>query len=66
MSFLKERWTKRLLALFVLSTFGWSCHAGSVSPRRLVEVWDISDPMVSPDGTKVAFRVEQASVARNT
>ncbi|HEV2621854.1 MAG TPA: Atxe2 family lasso peptide isopeptidase [Frateuria sp.] len=42
------------------------CHAGLVSPRRLLEVADISSPTVSPDGRSVAFRVERASVARNT
>jgi dipeptidyl aminopeptidase/acylaminoacyl peptidase len=42
------------------------CHADVVSPRRLLEVADIASPTVSPDGHSVAFRVEQASVARNT
>jgi dipeptidyl aminopeptidase/acylaminoacyl peptidase len=42
-------------------------HAGEViSPRRLVDVVDISGPVVSPDGRHVAFRTEQASVERNT
>lgn len=40
--------------------------AEPISPRRLIEVVDISGPVVSPDGTKVAFRTEQASIARNT
>jgi dipeptidyl aminopeptidase/acylaminoacyl peptidase len=42
------------------------CHADAVSPRRLLEVADIANPTVSPDGRSVAFRVERASVARNT
>jgi len=42
------------------------CHAEVVSPRRLLEVADIASPTVSPDGLGVAFRVERASVARNT
>jgi dipeptidyl aminopeptidase/acylaminoacyl peptidase len=42
------------------------CHANVVSPRRLLEVADIASPTVSPDGRSVAFRVERASVARNT
>lgn len=42
------------------------CHAEVISPRRLVEVADITNPVVSPDGSRVAFRVEQASIERNT
>jgi hypothetical protein len=41
------------------------CHAGTISPRRLLEVADFSDPVISPDGGSVAFRLEQASVVRN-
>lgn len=41
-------------------------HAQAVSPRRLLEVADIGQPVVSPAGDYVAFRVEQASVERNT
>ncbi len=41
-------------------------HAETVSPRRLLEVADLSGPVVSPDGSSVAFRLEQASVERNT
>jgi dipeptidyl aminopeptidase/acylaminoacyl peptidase len=40
-------------------------HAGALSPRRLVEVADLSSPVISPDGTHVAFRLEQASIERN-
>ena len=42
------------------------CHAEAVSPRQLLEVADIASPTVSPDGRSVAFRVERASVVRNT
>lgn len=42
------------------------CRASVVSPRRLLEVADIASPTLSPDGRSVAFRVERASVARNT
>ncbi|MCP1374690.1 Atxe2 family lasso peptide isopeptidase [Dyella lutea] len=42
------------------------CRAQEVSPRQLLEVADIASPTVSPDGRSVAYRVEQASVARNT
>jgi dipeptidyl aminopeptidase/acylaminoacyl peptidase len=38
----------------------------AISPRRLIEVVDISGPVASPDGRYVAFRTEQASVERNT
>ena len=38
----------------------------AVSPRQLVEVADFSSPVVSPDGTYVAFRVSRASIERNT
>lgn len=38
----------------------------AVAPRRLVEVADLSGPVVAPDGRRVAFRLERASVERNT
>ncbi len=41
-------------------------QAQTVSPRRLLEVVDFGPPVVSPDGRRVAFRVEQASIERNT
>lgn len=40
--------------------------AETISPRRLLEVVDFSAPVVSPDGTRVAFRVERASIESNT
>lgn len=48
-----------------------ACVAGAtiaqtISPRRLLEVADLGNPVVSPDGRKVAFRLEQAEVDRNT
>lgn len=51
-------------ALLVACASG--CHASAVSPRQLLEVVDIAGPAMSPDGRSVAFRVERASVARNT
>lgn len=39
---------------------------GAVTTRQLVEVVDIGGPVVSPDGTRVAFRTEQASIERDT
>jgi dipeptidyl aminopeptidase/acylaminoacyl peptidase len=41
-------------------------HAEAISPRRLLGVADLSGPVISPDGNSVAFRLEQASVERNT
>ncbi|MBG9791096.1 dipeptidyl aminopeptidase [Paenibacillus dendritiformis] len=38
----------------------------AITPRRLVEVVDFGMPVVSPDGTKVAYRIERASIERNT
>ncbi len=38
----------------------------AVSPRQLVEVADLSGPVVSPDGRQVAFRMDQPSIERNT
>ena len=38
----------------------------AVSPRQLVGVADFSSPVVSPDGTHVAFRVTRASIERST
>lgn len=55
-----------LLAGGLWVTFAPVCHAQVVSPRRLLEVADIASPTVSPDGRSVAYRVELASVARNT
>jgi dipeptidyl aminopeptidase/acylaminoacyl peptidase len=58
---------KRVLATAILlCTFARIGHAEVISPRRLVEVADIDQPVVSPDGRRVAFRVEQASIERNT
>lgn len=41
-------------------------NAHAVAPRQLLEVVDIANPVMSPDGSRVAFRTEQASVERNT
>jgi len=41
-------------------------QAETISPRRLLEVTDLGNPVISPDGRHVAFRSERASVARNT
>ncbi len=38
----------------------------AVTPRQLVEVADLGNLVVSPDGRSVAFRLERAAVERNT
>lgn len=62
---LKQSW-RRLLAGVLVGACACISQAGAVSPRQLLEVVDIGSPVMSPDGRKVAFRVEQASVERNT
>ncbi|MFC3716518.1 Atxe2 family lasso peptide isopeptidase [Luteimonas soli] len=52
-----------MLACLLLASAG---DAGAIPPRRLVEVTDISLPVVSPAGDRVAFRVERPSIERNT
>lgn len=66
MSKLKYIARKSLAAAALLAASASVCQAAVVSPRRLLEVADIASPTVSPDGLGVAFRVERASVARNT
>lgn len=53
-------------AVWAVAALAWMNEAQAVSPRQLVEVVDISDPVVSPDGRHVAFRVLQPTVVRNT
>ena len=57
---------KVILPVFTLLVLAGSAQAQSLSPKRLLELVDPSRPVVSPDGRMVAFRVEQASVERNT
>lgn len=66
MSMLKCTVRHLLVAGVLFAAFASICHASDVSPRRLLEVADIASPTMSPDGHSVAFRVERASVARNT
>lgn len=40
--------------------------AEAISSRRLLEVADLSIPVVSPDGLSVAFRLDQPAVERNS
>ncbi len=54
-----------LLGLLLIPAVHGRC-ADAASPRQLVSVADVSAPTVSPDGELVAFRVERASIERNT
>ncbi|TAA23310.1 Atxe2 family lasso peptide isopeptidase [Pseudoxanthomonas winnipegensis] len=56
----------RLLMLVALLLPGGAGAATRVEPRDLIEVADFGPPVISPDGRQVAYRVEQASVERNT
>lgn len=50
----------------LLSALAAVSPASAVSPQQLVEIADFSSPVVSPDGTRVVFRVSRASIERNT
>lgn len=60
------RWVPGLAAVVLLAAVDGVVRAEAVGPRRLVEVVDLSGPVVSPDGRRVAFRAERAWVERNT
>ncbi|MFL6587827.1 MAG: Atxe2 family lasso peptide isopeptidase [Luteimonas sp.] len=62
---LRRQW-RWLGAACVLFAACGDALAADVAPRRLLEVVDFGAPVMSPDGSRVAFRVEQASVERNT
>ena len=64
--FMKGSMNKILILGALLVAFTGLSHAETISPRRLLETADLADPVVSPDGRSVAFRLEQASVERNT
>jgi dipeptidyl aminopeptidase/acylaminoacyl peptidase len=57
---------KRLIMFLLMSGMGCAAGASAVTPRALLEVVDFSQPVMSPDGSQVAFRTERASVERNT
>jgi dipeptidyl aminopeptidase/acylaminoacyl peptidase len=57
--------SRRLLVGAALIALIGSSHTETVSARRLLEVVDLGNPVVSPDGQHVAFRSEQASIERN-
>src|SRR3546814_5178742 len=50
----------------VIAALAGPSYAEVVSPRRILEVSDLGNPVVSPDGRSVAFRLERASIERNT
>ena len=55
------------LALVVLGVVvAGPSPAVTISPQRLLEVTDLGNPVISPNGRYVAFRTEQALVERNT
>ncbi|WP_123137462.1 Atxe2 family lasso peptide isopeptidase [Xanthomonas sp. CFBP 7698] len=49
-----------------LAVFLAAAPVRATAPRQLVEITDFASPVVSPDGTLVAFRVMRASVERNS
>ncbi|KZC18760.1 MULTISPECIES: Atxe2 family lasso peptide isopeptidase [Rhodanobacter] len=59
------RWVPAFALVLGVAVAGPS-PAETISPRRLLEVTDLGNPVISPDGRYVAFRAEQASIERNT
>lgn len=62
----RVRWAPALAVVALGVAVGAPSRAETVSPRRLLEVTDLGNPAISPDGRYVAFRAEQASIERNT
>ena len=60
------RWALTFAFIVLGAAIAGLLHAETISPRRLLEVTDLSDPVISPSGRYVAFRATQASVVRNT
>lgn len=54
-----------VLTILAVAAIG-PLHAETIPPQRLLEVTDLGNPAISPDGRYVAFRSERASVERNT
>lgn len=55
-----------LAIVTLLAAWAGAAPAEPVVPRRLLEAVDFGGVTVSPDGRRVAYRIEQASVERNT
>jgi len=57
---------KRLVVLGVLLTALMDARiAQAIAPRQLLEVTDIANVVMSPDASRVAFRVERVAIERN-
>ncbi|WP_430539656.1 Atxe2 family lasso peptide isopeptidase [Luteimonas terrae] len=52
--------------VITLAGLAGPCHAEVIAADRLLEVVELASPTLSPDGSRVAFRAEQASIDRNT
>lgn len=61
-----SRWALALVLVVLGVAVVRPSPAGTISPRRLLEVIDLGNPVISPDGRYVAFRTEQALIERNT
>lgn len=59
-------WRVASLLLLASAIAAPAVCAATISPRRLLEVSDLGNPVISTDGRQVAYRVEKASVERNT
>jgi len=60
------RWASAFAFIVLGAAVVGLLHAETISPRRLLEVTDLSNPVISSSGRYVAFRAEQASIERNT
>lgn len=56
---------RTVLLIAALLSLAVAARPVRISPKQLVEVADIVGPVVSPDGRRVAFRVERASTELN-
>jgi len=65
---IKKRYPRRVsaLALVLGVVVAATSPAATISPRRLMEVTDLANPVISPDGRYVAFRAVRTSIERNT
>ena len=60
------RWVPAFAIIVLGAAVVGLLHAETISPQRLLEVTDLSNPVISPSGRYVAFRAGRASVERNT